>query len=96
MTNKIMKATIQDAPATAFQPRVFEMTVVKENGEKDISEIEKIFLEKASDMGDRGALLWPLRVSLTGKKHSPGPFEVISILGIDEAKKRLQAARARF
>ena len=25
---------------------------------------------------DRGAVLWPLRVALTGHEHSPGPFEV--------------------
>lgn len=64
-----------------------------ENRDKNIQEIERIFLEKAAAMGDRGSLLWPLRMALTGKKHSPGPFEILSILGIDEAIKRLVAAK---
>ena len=64
----------------------------EEHNKKDIREIEQIILEKASAMGDRGKLLWPLRVAFTGKKNSPGPFEIIRILGIDEALERLRNA----
>ena len=71
------------------------LKLLDENREKSISDIEKIFLEKAAAMGDRGMLLWPLRVALTGKKNSPGPFEVIPILGIDQAIERLQSARQK-
>ena len=66
------------------------LKLLQENQEKDITEIEQIFLGQASAMGDRGKLLWPLRVALTGKKNSPGPFEIIKILGVDEAMKRLR------
>ncbi len=69
--------------------------LLEENRDKESAEIEKIFLEKATAMGDRGSLLWPLRVALTGKKHSPGPFEILPILGIDEAIMRLTAARTK-
>lgn len=65
------------------------------NKENDSLKIEKIFLEKAFEMGDRGLLLWPLRVALTGKKNSPGPFEIISILGIDQAIERLYVAKQK-
>ncbi len=41
-------------------------------------EIEKDFFELIGT-GDRGALLWPLRVALTGLKASPGPFEIIEV-----------------
>lgn len=64
--------------------------LLEENQEKNITEIEQIFLEQASAIGDRGKLLWPLRVALTGKKNSPGPFEIIRVLGIDETIKRLK------
>lgn len=37
---------------------------------------------------DRGALLWPLRVALTGAQKSPSPFEVAWVLGKDETLKR--------
>jgi glutamyl-tRNA synthetase len=39
-----------------------------------------------------GDYLWPLRISLTGLKNSPGPFEVADILGKNESLKRLENA----
>lgn len=42
---------------------------------------------------DRGLLLWPLRAALTGKKVSPGPFEVAELLGKERCLKRLKKAQ---
>jgi len=39
-----------------------------------------------------GDYLWPLRVSLTGLKNSPGPFEVAAVLGKKESLHRLEKA----
>jgi len=39
-----------------------------------------------------GSVLWPLRVSLTGRKASPGVFEVAYILGKHETLKRIKRA----
>jgi len=44
------------------------------------------------DRGDRGYLLWPLRVALSGKQFSAGPFEIADILGKDKTIKRIQQA----
>lgn len=41
---------------------------------------------------DKGRLLWPLRVALTGLKASPGPFEILEILGKKESLKRIETA----
>ena len=38
----------------------------------------------------RGAVLWPLRYSLTGRDKSPDPFVVAGILGKDEVLERLE------
>lgn len=38
---------------------------------------------------DKGRLLWPLRVALTGLDKSPGPFEILEILGKKESLKRI-------
>lgn len=56
--------------------------------------LEKILLEKAkkSGKGDRGELLWPLRAALTGLKTSPGPFEILEVLGKKESIERINAA----
>ncbi len=39
---------------------------------------------------DRGYLLWPLRVALSGKKASASPFEIASILGREKTLQRIQ------
>lgn len=61
-------------------------------GQISKEEIEKAFLEEIGE-GDRGVLLWPLRVALTGKKASPGPFEIMEILGKEETLKRISHAK---
>ena len=52
--------------------------------------LEKLFFAKAGK--DRGELLWPLRVALSGKKFSPGPFEIMEVLGKDTSILRINAA----
>ncbi len=54
-----------------------------------IGDAKKILLK----MEDRGKLLWPLRVALTGKEKSPGPFEIAEILGKKEVLKRIKNAQ---
>ena len=41
----------------------------------------------------RGEILWPLRVSVTRLKHSPGVYETIQIIGSKETIVRLNQAR---
>ncbi len=45
-----------------------------------------------ADLG-RGDVLWPMRVALTGREHSPGPFDVAAVIGKDETIRRLTTAR---
>lgn len=45
-----------------------------------------------ADSVGRGETLWPLRVALTGKEKSPGPFEVMEVTGKEEAIKRIESA----
>ena len=44
----------------------------------------------------RGDVLWPMRVALTGREHSPGPFEVAAVLGKTETIRRLKNALAKM
>lgn len=41
----------------------------------------------------RGAVLWPLRVALSGKEKSPDPFTIAGIVGKKIALERIEAAR---
>lgn len=56
----------------------------KENFEKNIMPLTKTF--------GVGELLWPLRAALSGKKASPGPFEIMEIIGKTESLKRIDIA----
>lgn len=51
-----------------------------------------LMLKEAEKEKNRGHLLWPLRVALTGKKASAGPFEVASALGKELTLQRIQEA----
>lgn len=70
--------------------------VIARLANKDASKeiVEKAFLDEIGE-GDKGSLLWPLRVALSGKKASPGPFEIIAILGAKEVLKRVKHAQEK-
>lgn len=45
-----------------------------------------------ADTVGRGDVLWPLRVALSGKDRSPGPFEIMDVIGKDETLRRIEIA----
>ena len=51
-------------------------------------EAKKGIFPYATEKG-RGAVLWPLRVALSGKEKSPDPFTLLSVLGKKEAIARI-------
>ena len=53
--------------------------------------IEDVIMKLADSRG-RGGVLWPLRVALSGKQASPGPFDIIKVLGREEALERIKIA----
>ncbi|MEX2008402.1 MAG: glutamate--tRNA ligase [Candidatus Spechtbacterales bacterium] len=55
--------------------------------------IEAVIMPTAEATGDRGSMLWPLRVALTGRKGSPGPFEIMEVLGKEQTLERLARAQ---
>lgn len=66
--------------------KIKEEDFVKEN-------LENILMKEAEKIGDRGYLLWPLRVSLSGKEASAGPFEIADILRKEKTLKRIKQAK---
>lgn len=59
------------------------------------SSLQTKLMPLAETLG-RGDLLWPLRVALSGKEASPGPFEIMSILGKEESLLRIKQAEAKL
>lgn len=43
-----------------------------------------------------GDTLWPLRVAMSGREKSPGPFEIMAVLGKMKVIRRLEAAKNRL
>lgn len=55
--------------------------------------LEKTILSWIKDNEKKnGDYLWPLRVSLSGLKNSPGPFEIAAALGREESLRRIDSA----
>ena len=55
----------------------------------DVEKIKSLIFDYATEQG-RGNVLWPLRVSLSGKEKSPDPFTLIYILGKTETLQRIK------
>lgn len=54
-------------------------------------EVKSAIWEYAEKEG-RGQVLWPTRMSLSGREKSPDPFTLISQLGIEESVARIKSA----
>jgi glutamyl-tRNA synthetase len=68
--------------------------IIESIDEKDFNKekLQEILMPEAEKSGNRGAMLWPLRVALSGQKNSPGPFEIAEILGKEESLNRIKEA----
>lgn len=58
---------------------------------KDFTRVNDKIMALAETRG-RGEVLWPLRVALSGQVASPGPLEIMEVLGKEETLKRLEIA----
>lgn len=65
---------------------------LKEVTEWNIDNIEKTLQNLAEKEDNRGNILWPVRVALSGKKASASPFEIAMVLGKERCIKRLEEA----
>jgi len=90
MTNEEIKSSLNRSKETLLEI---------EKNKFDKKNLTEILLKEAKDFGgeigkegDRGCLLWPLRVALTGKENSAGPFEIMNVIGKEEAIKKINKA----
>ncbi len=58
----------------------------------DKESIESTLLDVANKEENRGNILWPIRVALSGKKSSAGPFDIVRVLGKERSLKRIEKA----
>lgn len=51
--------------------------------------LERQIMPEAEKAGNRGYILWPFRVALTGKESSAPPFEIAEVLGKEKTLKKI-------
>ncbi len=81
-----------DADSLAAKPRLKKVEELLTNVDFSTTESVKSALWQYAEEVGKGELLWPLRVALSGKKQSPDPFTIASIIGYEETIKRIQMA----
>ncbi len=62
----------------------------------NINNLQNVLLLEAEKLPNRGYLLWPLRVALTGKESSAGPFEIAEVLGKEKTLRRIKKAQEKY
>lgn len=87
----------KSTPAETVALLTKAITVLKSMENWQPAELETTLRQVATDANvGAGALLWPIRVALTGLPASPGVFEVLSALGKEKSIDRLRAAINRL
>lgn len=77
----------KDTPLVESKKHLMEvLAILKKGGDSSVQ-----IMEYATKEG-KGNVLWPLRVALSGLQNSPGPIELLTILGSFEAEKRIEIA----
>ncbi len=69
------------------------LTELPVEGYSSAESLKKALWDYATEKG-RGAVLWPLRYSLTGLERSPDPFVVASAIGREAVLRRIKTALA--
>lgn len=55
--------------------------------------LEKVLMSYIKEAGQtNGEYLWPMRVAMSGRKASPGPFEIAEALGHEKTAERIKQA----
>jgi len=62
----------------------------------NLENLEKEIINEAEKTGDRGSILWPMRVALSGKKASAGPLEIANVLGKEKTIKLIKNAKKKI
>ena len=65
--------------------------ILEKTDKFDVKSLE-VTLTPLREKQGTGELLWPLRVALSGQKASPGPFEIMEVLGKEKTLKRIKEA----
>jgi glutamyl/glutaminyl-tRNA synthetase len=92
---ELLKWKKDDSVAQALPRLLKAVELLSEADFSNAESIKQSLWDYAESVG-RGELLWPLRVSLTGRERSPDPFICAFILGKEESLTRIEKACAKI
>lgn len=85
------KSSLEDAKTYLIELHTFLENITEDNWLKE--NLENCVVEYLrKDNKNLGEYLWPLRVSLSGEKASPSPFEIAAVIGKDETLAKINDA----
>jgi len=85
------KSTLEDAKQKLTQISSVLTDIPDE--EWNATHLEEVIIDWIKDnQFGVGDVLWPVRVALSGKQNSPGPFDIMSVLKKQKTLERLQKA----
>lgn len=79
-------------PPTILDNLHFVLDVLQKMPSGDGRETVEKYLMAVAEKRGRGEVLWPLRVALSGRDASPGPADIIAVLGVEESARRINLA----
>jgi nondiscriminating glutamyl-tRNA synthetase len=93
-TREILCWKKQDAASAAEKITAVVSIIEKlDDAELSVAKLEALVKEMIAATGSSvGETLWPMRVALSGREASPGPFDIAAALGKNESINRLQNA----
>lgn len=92
-TTILVWKTLRDNPLGLTETKKYLTTALELLDKVDINTWNKESIKGSiwdyAELIGRGAILWPLRVTLSGREKSPDPFELADILGKNETLARI-------
>jgi glutamyl/glutaminyl-tRNA synthetase len=83
-------------PKNGTSPKTKSVLLGVQKAFETLNNTERATVSSALDViineEGRGAVLWPLRVALSGQAASPDPLEIAEVLGLEETNKRINQA----
>lgn len=92
-TAELLKGKQNETPKDALPHLTKCAELIETLPEIPSPEEAKAALWPYAEEAGRGAVLWPLRVALSGREKSPDPFTLVHVLGRTETLLRLENAR---
>jgi glutamyl-tRNA synthetase len=90
------KGGSENSAASAVRAHIERLLEILGGADFSSPDLIRVAVWPYAEKVGRGEALWPLRVALSGREHSPDPFTIAHQLGREETLRRLKTARDKL